>query len=62
MEQRNDKSYRDWETVTGFDEKWMAKEAYVNYLTSNSTTQTIKTDKITTVFPAGNSLEGYTTI
>lgn len=38
------------------------KESYVNYLTSNSNTQTIKTDKITTVFPAGNSLNGYTTI
>ena len=39
-----------------------SKEAYANYLTSNSNTQTITTDKITTVFPAGNSLEGYTTI
>ena len=38
------------------------KESYVNYLTSNSSTQTITTDKITTVFPEGNSLEGYTTI
>lgn len=38
------------------------KEAYANYLTSNSNTQTITTDKITTVFPTGNSLEGYTTI
>ena len=38
------------------------KESYVNYLTSNSNTQTIKTDRITTVFPAGNSLTGYTTI
>nr|DAV52158.1 MAG TPA: Major capsid protein [Microviridae sp.] len=38
------------------------KESYVNYLTSNSNTQTIITDKITTVFPAGNSLNGYTTI
>ena len=39
-----------------------SKEAYVNYLTSNNNTQTITTDKITTVFPAGNSLKGYTTI
>lgn len=39
-----------------------SKESYVNYLTSNSNTQTITTDKITTVFPTGNSLEGYTTI
>ena len=39
-----------------------SKEAYANYLTSNSNTQTITTDKITTVFPAENSLEGYTTI
>lgn len=39
-----------------------SKESYVNYLTSNSNTQTITTDKITTVFPAGNSLNGYTTI
>lgn len=38
------------------------KESYVNYLTSNSSTQTITTDKITTVFPTGNSLDGYTTI
>lgn len=38
------------------------KESYVNYLTSNDKTQTITTDKITTVFPAGNSLNGYTTI
>lgn len=39
-----------------------SKETYVNYLTSNSNTQTITTDKTTTVFPTGNSLEGYTTI
>jgi hypothetical protein len=39
-----------------------SKESYVNYLTSNSNTQTITTDRITTVFPAGNSLNGYTTI
>ena len=39
-----------------------SKESYINYLTSNSNTQTITTDKITTVFPAGNSLDGYTTI
>ena len=39
-----------------------SKESYVNYLTSNSNTQIITTDKITTVFPAGNSLNGYTTI
>ena len=39
-----------------------SKESYVNYLTSNSNTQTITTDKITTVFPAGNTLNGYTTI
>ena len=38
------------------------KESYVNYLTSNDSTQTITTDKITTAFPAGNSLNGYTTI
>ena len=38
------------------------KESYVNYLTSNSNKQTITTDKITTVFPEGNSLNGYTTI
>ena len=38
------------------------KEAYVNYLTSNSGKQTITMDKITTVFPKGNSLDGYTTI
>ena len=40
----------------------MAKEAYINYLTSNSTTKKITTNKISTVFPKGNSLEGYTTI
>lgn len=39
-----------------------SKEAYVNYLTSNVNRQTITTDKITTAFPAGNSLSGYTTI
>lgn len=39
-----------------------SKESYVNYLTSNSNTQTITTDKITTAFPAGNSLNGYTII
>jgi hypothetical protein len=39
-----------------------SKESYVNYLTSNSNTQTITTNRITTVFPAGNSLNGYTTI
>lgn len=39
-----------------------SKESYVNYLTSNSNTQTITTDKITTVFPTGNNLVGYTTI
>ena len=40
----------------------MSKEAYINYLTSNSTTKKITTDKISTIFPSGNSLEGYTTI
>lgn len=39
-----------------------SKESYINYLTSNSNTKIITTDKITTVFPAGNSLNGYTTI
>lgn len=39
-----------------------SKESYVNYLTSNSNTKTITTDRITTVFPAGNNLNGYTTI
>lgn len=38
------------------------KESYINYLTSNSSTQTITTDRIATVFPAGNNLNGYTTI
>lgn len=38
------------------------KESYVNYLTSNSSTQTITTDKILTVFPSTNSLNGYTII
>lgn len=40
----------------------MVKEAYVNYLTSNSSTKKITTDKISTVFPSNNSLVGYTTI
>ena len=40
----------------------MAKEAYINYLTSNSTTKKITTDKILEVFSKGNSLDGYTTI
>ena len=40
----------------------MSKESYINYLTSNSTTKEITTDKISTIFPSGNSLEGYTTI
>lgn len=40
----------------------MSKEAYINYLTSNSATKKITTDKISTIFPSGNSLEGYTTI
>ena len=39
-----------------------SKESYINYLTSNSNTQTITTNKITTVFPTGNSLQGYTMI
>lgn len=39
-----------------------SKETYANYLTSNANKQTITADKITTVFPAGNSLNGYTTI
>ena len=38
------------------------KESYVNYLTSNSSTQTIIVDKIATIFPTGNSLSGCTTI
>ena len=40
----------------------MTKEAYINYLTSNSATKKITTDKISKIFPSGNSLEGYTTI
>lgn len=40
----------------------MTKEAYINYLTSNSATNKITTDKVSKVFPSGNSLEGYTTI
>lgn len=40
----------------------MSKESYINYLTSNSTTKKITTNKISTIFPSGNSLEGYTTI
>lgn len=40
----------------------MSKESYINYLTSNSTTKTITTDKISTIFPSGNSLKGYTKI
>ena len=40
----------------------MTKEAYINYLTSNSATKKITTDKVSKVFPSGNSLEGYTTI
>lgn len=40
----------------------MSKESYVNYLTSNSTTKKITTDKVSTVFSGGNSLGGYTTI
>lgn len=40
----------------------MSKESYINNLTSNSTTKEITTDKISTTFPEGNSLEGYTTI
>ena len=40
----------------------MSKETYINYLTSNSNTKEITTDKISTIFPNGNSLEGYTTI
>ena len=39
-----------------------SKESYVNNLTSNSNTKTITTNNITKVFPAGNSLNGYTTI
>lgn len=40
----------------------MSKETYINYITSNSTKKEITTDKISTIFPSGNSLEGYTTI
>lgn len=40
----------------------MTKESYVNYLTSNSSTKEITTDKISTIFPSNNSLAGYTTI
>lgn len=40
----------------------MVKESYINHLTSNSSTKKITTDKISTIFPKGNSLEGYTTI
>lgn len=40
----------------------MTKESYINYLTSNSNKKGITTDKISTIFPSGNSLEGYTTI
>lgn len=40
----------------------MSKEAYINYLTSNSTTKRITTDRISTVFSSSNPLEGYTTI
>ena len=39
-----------------------SKETYINYLTSNSATKKITTDKIPKIFPSGNSLEGYTTI
>ena len=39
-----------------------SKESYINYLTSNINTKKITTDKISTIFPKGNSLEGYTTI
>lgn len=40
----------------------MSKESYINYLTSNSTTKAITTDKVSTIFSSGNSLAGYTTI
>ena len=40
----------------------MTKEAYINYLTSNSTTKKITTNKASKIFPSGNTLEGYTTI
>ena len=36
-----------------------SKESYVNYITSNSTTQTITLNNITKVFPEGNNLDGY---
>lgn len=39
-----------------------SKESYINYLTSNINTKKITTNKISTVFPKSNSLEGYTTI
>ena len=39
-----------------------SKESYINYLASNINTKKITTDKISTAFPKGNSLEGYTTI
>ena len=40
----------------------MSKESYINYLTSNSNTEKITTDKISTIFSKDNSLEGYTII
>lgn len=40
----------------------MSKESYINYLTSNSATKKITTDKISTIFSSSNSLNGYTTI
>lgn len=40
----------------------MTKEAYINNLTTNSTTKIIITDKISTIFSTGNTLQGYTTI
>ena len=36
-----------------------SKESYVNYITSNSNSQTIAMDNITKVFPTGNDLDGY---
>lgn len=39
-----------------------SKESYINYLTSNSNTQTITIDKLATVFPEENNLNGYTVI
>lgn len=39
-----------------------SKESYINYLTSNSTTKKITTDKISTIFSKNNPLTGYTTI